>query len=154
MSLLRFPSVPRRALLLSLAGLGLVVAASLTVSILPSGAPYFRSTDEFADFASRHGLFVHTMQGNSGFTGPRLFVADRPMDITELNRLIVPQCGLTPAWKGVAWVSVIHWKDAAGNTQSSLNTFSLDGHWRVWGELAIGGDPDFLDRMDRLFRDG
>jgi hypothetical protein len=154
MSVLRFPSVPRRALLLSLAGLGVVVAASLTVRFLPSGSPYFRNTEDFTAFARRHGLFVHTMQDKSGFTGPRLYVADRPMDLEDLNRLIVPQCGLTPDWKGVAWVSVIHWKNAAGNTQSSLNTFSLDGHWRVWGELAIGGDPDFLDRMDRLYREG
>jgi hypothetical protein len=129
----------------------MLIAAQFLLMRLPAREPHFADTREFAEFARRHGLMVYVSPDDGGIVGPRLFAADHPADLKDLNCLVVSQCGLTPDWKGVVWVGVIHWRDASGDVTSILNPQALDGYWRVWGEVLVGGDPELLARLEQLY---
>jgi hypothetical protein len=73
------------------------------------------------------------------------YVSDQPLRLEQISRLYTENCGLTPDWNGVAWVGVVH------NDLSSLALNTLQGHYRIWGNVAIAGDPELLDRLEELF---
>jgi hypothetical protein len=130
------------ACLISVGGWRLAVATN------GSHPSRFASPRQVADFALQHGLCIHSGAGHSPVIRLSCFVADHPLDMTQLNRLRMTECGLTPAWKGIIFVGYLN---HGGQPSFALHPNGLDGHYRIWGDVLAAGDPELLDRLEVQF---
>jgi hypothetical protein len=116
------------------------------VSRSTTRVPQFDSAVELHDFAVSMGLDFHC--GNpGGLYCSNYFLADHPLTLDDLEPLGTRRdCGLTPVWRGILWVSQIR-------TESmTIHPEQLGGKWRVWGNVVGAGDEDLMDRIEELYR--
>jgi hypothetical protein len=109
----------------------------------------FEKLEDFKRFALEHGLHFHSGAGNSEKYFDSFYVADRPLNIEDIAPLRHSQCGQMPAWRGILWVAARDSEHAPGYTYAE----SIGGHYRLWGNLLVAGDPQLLDRVERLCRE-
>jgi hypothetical protein len=106
----------------------------------------FATATEVAALAKRHGLHCHS-GSSSGATWPNLYVADRPLELFDLNALATRRrCGLTPAWRGIVWVGQLR------SPGVDLDPESVGGKPRAWGNVVAAGDEELLDQIETMFR--
>jgi hypothetical protein len=110
----------------------------------PPAAVSFETARELRAFAAANGLETCNDIGNEGLT---FFIGDHPIRRNDIAPLCSRRdCGLTPIWRGVVWAAQI---------RTSLYTIepeqSSRGHWRVWGNVTVGGDEQLMDRIEELY---
>jgi hypothetical protein len=109
----------------------------------------FEKLEDFRRFALEHGLHFHSGAGNSEKYFDSFYVADRPLNIEDITPLRHSQCGQTPAWRGILWVAA---RDSEHSPHHFLYLESIGGHYHLWGNLVVAGDPELLDRVEQLCR--
>ena len=124
------------------AGLSLFVA---TGWLLAPRRVEFRTLPQFIRFVRAGGFAVHSGSGNPELIGMVCYVSDHPLGVEQISRLSLDKCGLTPEWKGIVWVGIID------NNFARLAPETLGGHRRIWGNVAAGGDPELLDRLQDFY---
>jgi hypothetical protein len=125
-----------------------VIILSLYLISLGSAQPVqFQSVGEFKSFAAAKGLFTHTgtkpNRGENNF-----YVAVHPLgfeSLQELQAAFKRDCGLTPPWRDVLWVTRL---DSEG-----LRIFpdTVGGKCRIWGKLLVAGDEQLMDRIECMY---
>lgn len=80
--------------------------------------------------------------------GPVLWISSRQQPATKILRLYKFKCGQTPDWKDICWAALIVEED-----NHFVPGLSFDGHYRLWGNIVVAGDPDLLDRIEHICRD-
>ena len=116
---------------------------------LAPGPVKFKTSQEVKNLISSEGLHVHA-GSMDGHAGNNFFVADRPITLDDLQDVHTRRdCGLTPAWRGILWVTQI---------ESECMTYSFDalpgGKWRIWGNVLVAGDEELMNRIEAAFRSG
>lgn len=107
----------------------------------------FKTVQEFKELITSDGLHCHC--GNaSGLALNNFYVADRPITLDDLKDVQTRRdCGLTTAWRGIIWVTQIHY---------GVLTLCLDvgpsGKRRVWGNVLVAGDEELMDRVEAAFQ--
>jgi hypothetical protein len=106
----------------------------------------FQNASELRDFAASRGFVIHS--GNSiDKIWDNYYVADHPVTLDDLELVATRRdCGLTPAWRGILWVSQIN------GDITSLNPEAIGGKWRIWGKVLVAGDVELMDRIEELSR--
>jgi hypothetical protein len=114
----------------------------LAVAINPKPIQ-FRTLREFMEFAKAKQLVLVPPTGvNSTFISDHPPSAEQLREITMLNK---NKCGLTPAWRGIVWACQIDSK------RLHLNTETISGNRRYWGNLLVAGDEEMMERIERLY---
>jgi hypothetical protein len=104
----------------------------------------FNTAQQLKDFAVSNGLIFHCGNRNGIIYG-NYFLADHAIAIDDLAGVSMRRdCGLTPAWHGVLWVSPL--------TEFGPYPDLIGGKWRVWGNVLVAGDQDLMDRIEELYR--
>jgi hypothetical protein len=123
-----------------IAGLfGITVALAVCVHLVSIGKPkpvLFNSVREFKNATATEGLFYHT--GTKQNHESYFYVADRPISfdvLQELQTTNKQSCGLTPAWRGIVWVTTI--------------PVNIGGNVRTWGKLMVAGDEELMNHVER-----
>ena len=108
----------------------------------------FKNVVEFKDFAASKGIYFHAGNTN-GVVGCNFYVADHPLTLDDLAPVTTRRdCGLIPGWRGILWVSQMKdWSD-----RLTLHSESIDGNWRIWGDILVAGDEEFMDRIEDFYR--
>jgi hypothetical protein len=125
---------------------GMLVAGLLLVPLTSSVPVRFATAWEFKDFATKHGLYCHSGNANAVSVCGNLFIADHPMTLEHTSALTKRDCGLTPAWRGIAWVQQIDMGHSIFEPDCVL------GSKRIWGNVLVAGDEDFINRIEERFR--
>jgi hypothetical protein len=127
------------ALAMTLVFCGHLVATSIRKTI------QFDTAQELKEFAVSKGLAYHS-GSTSGISGNTYYLADHPLTFNGLEPVCTRRaCGLTPAWRGILWVSQIH------NPSTTFFPEQLGGKWRVWGNVCVAGDEALMDRIQEFY---
>ncbi len=108
----------------------------------------FATAEELQSFAEVHGL--HCQREPDGFGG--VFITDFRVSLQEISaKTCKANCGLTPEWKGILWIKQLRSpaQDAPWRFDPDDN---LGGKWRIWGNLVVAGDEEFMDRLEAWYR--
>jgi hypothetical protein len=106
---------------------------------------HFENVYAFKDFCTEHGFYFHSGTAYVYMCGETCFIADHPVTKEDLAELrLTRNCGLTPNWRGIIWVSRAH--------SSSLTIYPehIGGNWRLWGNVVVAGDAELMDRIEAL----
>jgi hypothetical protein len=126
-------------------GMTFFVCQYLADAWTPEGL-HFPTARALREFAVSRGLIAHCGRGSGEFWGP-FYLADHPVTLADLQPVGTRRdCGLTPAWRGILWVSDVR------NEITTVFPESLGGKWRVWGNVVVAGDEDLMDRIEALSR--
>jgi hypothetical protein len=118
----------------------------------------FETVRELCSLASANGLHTRS-DGNlaSGSTkerqGPQAmpfqcFISDHPLSTDDLAGVATRQdCGLTPGWRGIVWVSQIQTSERFLDPDQGFG-----GHWRIRGNVIVAGDQQLMNRIEELYR--
>ncbi|PWU17401.1 MAG: hypothetical protein C5B49_08925 [Bdellovibrio sp.] len=124
----------------------LTVYCFVSVALTPTTVT-FRDAREFKDFALSKGFFLHSGNEND-IINSNYYLADHPITLDDVNRVPTRiDCGLTPAWCGILWVSQIDYQ----GLRIALHTNHIGGKSRVWGNVLVAGDEDLMDRIEALY---
>jgi hypothetical protein len=134
-------------LYIGFSALALVAAFAATHYVTLEAAPIqFESAGEVCDLANAGGLIV--THENSASSHSVFFVSDRTLTQDDLLAVATRRdCGKTPGWRGIVWVSPIR----AGPGATLFPEF-IDGNCRIWGNVVVAGDQDLMDRIEALYR--
>jgi hypothetical protein len=105
---------------------------------------------EFRDFAIGKGLLFHSGRGDGKLDTrvmySNFFLADHQLTSSDVDNIgMRHDCGLTPAWRGIIWVSHLR-----GEFATLPET--VGGKTRIWGNVLVAGDEDLMDRIEDLWR--
>ncbi len=108
----------------------------------------FATAEELQSFAEAHGL--HCQREVAGFGG--VFITESKVSLKELaQRACKANCGLTPKWKGILWIKELDSPDHPRPSNFDPDK-DLGGKWRIWGNLVVAGDEEFMDRLEAWYR--
>jgi hypothetical protein len=111
----------------------------------PQPAVSFETARELRDFGSASGL--RTFNDGSRH-GTSFFIADHSIPSSDFEALSWRHdFGLTPCWRGVIWAAQIKTHNSFIDPEQGFA-----GHWRVWGNVLVGGDEQLLDHIEELHR--
>jgi hypothetical protein len=103
---------------------------------------------ELKSFAAARGLFTHT-GGKLNDGEKNLYVAGHSLSwesLQELQTAFKRDCGLTPAWQDVLWVTRL-------NSQGvRIFPDTVGGKTRIWGKLLVAGDDQLMNRIENTYR--
>jgi hypothetical protein len=151
MSLLHLLRANRGLVLASLTLLAILFGAGIALKPLVRSTPYFHRVSDVANFAQQHGFCIYAGETDRKGDLGSIYLLDHPLAQNDLPILNTNQAGLTPDWKGVVWASLAVWGDGP-DSGMELVLDNFDGHWRRWGKVVVAGDPEFLDRLEKLYQ--
>ena len=89
--------------------------------------PQFDSVASVRTAIEGSGLYVSCLKSPYG----SFYVSDRPLTRDDIdNVFFLKDCGLSPAWSGVVWISQIK------TPSSAMQVTYIDGNWRAWGNAS------------------
>jgi hypothetical protein len=129
----------------------IVLGGRYVAATIQPKSTQFQSVREFREFAASQGLHLHggTAAGRVVFPENNCYVADHSITFDDLDGVSTRRdCGLTPAWRGILWVSLIR----DDSTNVDMIPEQLGGTWRIWGNLVVAGDEALMNRIEELYR--
>jgi hypothetical protein len=126
---------------------GIIVCLYL-IALANARPVQFQSVGEFKRFAAANRLFTHTGTKQNR-SEKNFYVALHPLSfesLQELHTAFKRDCGFTPAWRDVVWLTRL---DSKG---TRIYPDTVGGKRRIWGKLLVAGDEQLMDRIECMYR--
>ena len=102
----------------------------------------FNDVSEFKVWAEQHGYFCQSDRQDGGDTSA-VAVSTHVMTWEQVAGLSLPRFRQPCEWEGVIRAANTH------SESGSLCDMPWSGEYRIWGNIAVVGDPALLDRIER-----